>query len=471
MYNIQIVPQTTIQPMKNKSLSFLLSDNQFLVKLVQLASPIMLQQFIFSSLGMVDTMMIGQLGDAAVAAVGIANQVFFLVTLLYFGVTSGSAIFTAQYWGQKDIPRINQVLGLSLVISLAGGGIFALAALIAPGSIMRIYTADPIVIWQGSEYLRVIALSYFLTAVTYSYSAILRSIEQVRLPMIVSLIALSLNTFLNYGLILGNLGLPALGVRGAAYATLIARLVETGLTLFLVYSQKLPLAARLRELFRWDRIPFQKFFRTTLPVITTEIVWSLGTTTYNAIYARISTESIAAYNIAITLDRLVFVVFIGLAHACAIMIGNQIGAGKSEKASVFGKKILMISLIGAVLSGLLIFLFKNPILSFYKVTPLTLEFANRVLLVMIISLPIRSMNLIVLIGILRSGGDTIYAMLIDAGIIWAVGVPVALLGAFVFRLPIYWVYSMVMAEEITKLILGLVRFFQGRWAHTLTVPA
>lgn len=471
MYNIPIVSGKLHQPMKNKSLSFLLSDSKFLVKLLKLASPIMLQQLIFSSLGMVDTLMIGQLGDSAVAAVGIANQVFFLVTLLYFGVTSGSAIFTAQYWGQKDIPRINQVLGLSLMISLAGGGIFALAALLAPAGIMGIYTKDPAVIWQGSSYLRVIALSYFLTAVTYSYSAILRSIEQVRLPMFVSLIALSLNTLLNFGLILGNFGLPALGVKGAAYATLIARLVETGLTVTLVYFRKLPLAARFQELFRWDRIPFMKFFRTTLPVILTEIIWSLGTTTYNAIYAHISTESIAAYNIAMTLDRLVFVIFIGLAHACAIMIGNQIGTGNTEAATIYGKKYMLIGLIGAAFSGLLIFLLKNPILSLYRVTPQTLDFANRILLVMIFSLPIRSLNLIVLIGILRSGGDTLYAMLIDAGIIWIIGVPMALLGAFILHLPVYLVYTLVMADEITKLLLGLRRFFQGRWAHTLTAPA
>jgi Na+-driven multidrug efflux pump len=205
-------------------------------------------------------------------------------------------------------------------------------------------------------------------------------------------------------------------------------------------------------------------------VIVTEIVWSLGTTFYNAIYAHISTESIAAYNVAVTLDRLVFVVFFGLAHACAIMIGNQIGAGDTETASIFGKKYLLIGVICAVASGLLIFLVKNPILALYRVTPLTLEFANRILLVMILSLPIRSMNLIMLIGILRSGGDTIYAMLIDAGITWVVGVPIALLGAFIFKLPVYWVYTLVMAEEITKLLLGLRRFFKGRWVHALTVP-
>lgn len=452
-------------------MSFLLSDKKFLTKMLRLASPIMAQQFIFSSLGMVDTIMIGQLGDTAVAAVGIANQLFFLVTLLFFGITSGSAIFTAQYWGQKDVRRINQVLGLSLLLCLAGSGIFAGAAFLIPDRIMAIYTNDPAVIIQGSAYLRIIAGSYLLTAITYSYSAVLRSIEQVKLPMTVSLVALSLNTVLNYGLIFGNLGLPELGVQGAAAATLIARVVESSLTLALIYRRKLPLAARLREIFHWDQIPFRQFFRTTLPVILTEIVWSLGATTYNAIYAHINTESIAAYNIAVTLDRLIFVIFIGLAHACAIMIGNQIGAGDQEAASCYAKKYLLVSLISAAILGGFLFLIKGPILALYRVTPQTAFAADRLLRIMILSLPFRSLNLIVLIGILRSGGDTIYAMLIDAGIIWTVGVPIALLGAFALHLPVYWVYAMVMTEEVIKLSLGLIRFFRGRWANSLTSPA
>lgn len=452
-------------------MSFVLSDRKFLTKMFRLASPIMLQQFIFSSLGMVDTMMIGQLGDISVAAVGIANQVFFLVTLLFFGITSGSAIFTAQFWGQKDVRRINQVLGLSTLMCLVGGGIFSLAALISPGWIMGLYTNDAAVVSQGLGYLRITALSYLLSAVSYSYFAILRSIEQVRLPMTVSLVALSLNSILNFGLIFGNLGLPELGVNGAAAATLIARFIETSLTLYLVYKRKLPLGVRTRDLVRWTDIEFKKFFRTTLPVIITEIIWSLGTTTYSAIYAHISTQSIAAYNIAIALDRLVFVVFIGLGNACAIMIGNQIGSGRPEQAAIYGKKYLLIGLMGAAGFGLLMFLIKNPILSLYRVSPQTIQFAERILLVMILSLPIRSLNLILLIGILRSGGDTIFAMLIDAGVIWAVGVPMALLGAFVFNLPVYLVYLMVITEEILKATLGLIRFLRGRWVNTLTAAA
>jgi putative MATE family efflux protein len=446
----------------------LFSNRKFLSQLLRLASPIMLQQFIFSSLGMVDTMMIGQLGDVSVASVGIANQVFFLVNLLLFGITSGSAIFTAQYWGKKDIPRIQQILGLSLVLSLAGGAIIALIAILYPGTIIQLYSADPEVIKLGGKFLRIVAVSYLFSAITYCFFVILRSIENVRLPMITSIIALSLNTLLNYCLIFGNFGFPELGVEGAAIATVSARLFEVSLILILVYRNKLPLAARPKDLLRWDLIKLRKFFRTTLPVIITEIIWSLGTTTYTAIYAHISTQAIAAYNIAVSVDRLIFVIFIGLGSACAIMIGNKIGEEDLDTASLYGKKVLLLGVVSAAVLGALMLLVKNPLISLYGVTPETTKLAEYVMLMMIFSLPIRTMNLVLLIGILRSGGDTIYAFFIDAGVIWAIGVPLAYFGAFVLRLPIHWVYLMVVTEEIVKMSLGLVRFLKGRWIHSLT---
>ncbi len=436
--------------------------------MLRLASPIILQQLIFSSLGMIDTVMIGHLGDASVAAVGVANQVFFLATLLYFGITSGAAIFTAQYWGRKDIPRIQQILGLSLVISLVGGAVFTLVAIGYPQAVLQIYSADPEVISLGGEYLQITALSYIFTAITYSFSVILRSINNVKLPMMTSLFALSLNSLLNFGLIFGNFGLPALGVKGAAIATVTARLFEAFLIVFLVYRKQLPLAARPAALVKWDKIQLGKFFQTTLPVIITEIIWSLGTTTYTVVYAHISTEAIAAYNIALSVDRLIFVIFIGLGNACAIMIGNKIGEGEKDAAILFGKKYLLLGITAALALGLLMLLVKNPLLSLFGVTPETTLLAKNTLLVMIYSLPVRTMNLILLIGILRSGGDTYYAFFIDAGVIWIVGVPMAYLGAYLLHLPVYWVYLMVISEEVVKVSLGLIRFSKGRWIHSLT---
>ena len=452
-------------------LGSLFIDKKFITTMFRLASPIMIQNLIFSSLGLVDGLMIGQLGEGAVAAVGIANQIFFLVNLLLFGVTSGTAIFIAQYWGQQDIKRIQSVLGISLVMSTAGSLVFSLAGILVPLKVIGIFTTDPEVLFMGRQYLQLVAFSYVLTAITYCYSSALRSTENVRLPMLVSLLVLSLNTLLNYCLILGNFGFPALGVKGAAIATVISRFLETGLIVWIIYRRKLPVAARILAYFNYKILPTKKFFNTILPVIATEIAWSFGIATYNVVYARIGTESIAAINIAATLDRIIFVVFIGLGNACAIMIGNRIGAGERDLAIKYGKKYLLLGIIGAITFAGLMMALTNPLLSLYKVSNETILYTFRIMIVMALSLPIRSLNLIVLIGILRSGGDTRYAFFIDAGVIWSIGVPLAFLSAFVFDLPVYWVYSIIMAEEVVKLCLGLYRFFSNRWINMLTSPA
>jgi len=452
-------------------MKWLFADKKFLSTLFKLATPIMLQNLVFASLNMVDGVMIGQLGESAVAAVGVANQVFFLVSLLFFGIGSGTAIFAAQYWGQKDEERIQSVLGLSLLMSICGALLFSLIAILFPVQVISVYSKDPAVISQGSVYLQIVAFSYVITAITNSFIFVLRSTENVRLPLITSLVALSLNTLMNYGLVLGNFGLPSLGVKGAAIATIISRLIEVVLLLTIIYRQNFPVAARISALLNFKILPIKKFFITTLPVIATEIIWSFGITTYNVVYARIGTESIAAVNIAGTLDRIIFVVFIGLGNACAIMIGNRIGARENEVATEYSKKYLVMGTIGAAVLGLVMFTFASPMLSFYKVSGATINYTVKLISIMAISLPVRSLNLIVLIGILRSGGDTKFAFWVDAGSVWVVGVPLAFIGAFVFDLPVHLVYLMVLTEEVVKLSLGLYRFFSQRWINYLAAPA
>ncbi|MCD6425858.1 MAG: MATE family efflux transporter [Anaerolineales bacterium] len=452
-------------------MKFLFGNKKFLNTMLKLAAPIMLQNLIFSSLNLVDGVMIGQLGESAVAAVGIANQIFFLVSLLFFGVGSGSAIFAAQYWGRKDTERIQSVLGLSLLMSISGAVLFSLVAILLPVQVISIYSKDPAVISQGSVYLQIVAFSYVVTAITNSFAFVLRSTENVKLPLLTSLVALSLNTLMNYGLVLGNFGLPSLGVKGAAIATIISRLIEVVLLLLIIYRRKLPVAAKLPALLNFKILSIKKFFNTTLPVIATEIIWSFGITTYNVVYARIGTESIAAVNIAGTLDRIIFVVFIGLGNACAIMIGNRIGAQENELATDYAKKYLLLGAIGASVLGLIMFLFVTPLLSFYQVSAATIDLTVKLISLMALSLPVRSLNLILLIGVLRAGGDTRVAFFIDAGSVWVVGVPMAFIGAYVLGLPVHWVYLMVLADEAFKLVFGLYRFFSQRWINYLVAPA
>jgi Na+-driven multidrug efflux pump len=254
---------------------------------------------------------------------------------------------------------------------------------------------------------------------------------------------------------------------GAGVAALVARLVECAVILFLTYRAASPAAANLSELFHFDLAFARRVLQRMIPVAANELIWSLGITTYNIIYARIGTEAIAAVNIVATLDNLAFVIFIGMANATAILVGNQIGAGHQAEAHRYAVRSLSLSAILAVVIGGLLLASSELIFSIYKVSPEVIAAARQVLLVIALFLWIRVSNLMLFIGIFRAGGDTRIAFILDAGIIWVVGVPMALLGAFVLHLPVQWVYLMVMADEVTKWFFGMYRFASRKWIHNL----
>jgi MATE family, multidrug efflux pump len=452
---------------RSQALIGFFNDKDYYLRLYHFALPIALQQFIMSSLNMVGVMMIGQLGEVPVAAVGLANQIFFLLNLLLFGITSGSAIFTAQLWGKRDIPNIRKVLGLALTLGLTGGTVFLIIAEFFPAAALSIYSKDPAVIALGSDYLRIFGLSFIMFAITYCYSAVLRSTGDVRTPLVVSIATLSFNTLFSYVLIFGKLGFPILGVHGAAIAAFSARVLECIGLLWLVYRRDSPAAAKLRELFSFDLVFVGKVLKPVLPVVANEMLWSLGITAYNVVYARIGTESIAAMNIVASIEQLAFVLFQGIGNACAIMVGNRIGAGDEDEAFRYAARSEALGIAGGLVVGMMILASADPILSLYNVSPTVVDYAHRVLIIIGLLLWLRVSNMILFIGILRSGGDTRFAFILDGVIIWVVGVPLAFAGAFLFHLPVYWVYLLVMSEEITKWLLGISRFFSRKWIHNL----
>ncbi len=457
-----IVPQSLAQ-----RTAVYLSDREYYSRIFKFALPIALQQLIFSSLNLTANVMVGQLGETAVASVGLANQIFFLLNLMVFGVGSGAAMFTAQLWGRRDIANIRRVLGLSLGISLAGALVFLVIALFFPEQVLSIYTLDPLVIAQGSQYLRIFGFSFIFFAITATFSLVLRSIGEVRLPVSVTIFALFLNIVMSYVLIFGKLGIPAQGIYGAAYAILIARGVEAVLMVLLTYARRLPPAGTPRQLFSFN-LPFAKtVLRPILPVLLNEILWSLGITAYQVIYARLGTEQLAAVQISTTITDLAVVAFIGLGNATAILVGNLIGSGKEEQAQVYAGRSLLLSFLGSLVLGLALLVLSPFILSLYKVSPEVIGYARTFLLISASFLWLRMMNLIIFIGIFRAGGDTRFALLLDGFIIWLVGVPLTAYGAFVLHLPVYLVFLLTMSEEIVKWSLGLWRFFSHRWIHNL----
>jgi putative MATE family efflux protein len=444
-------------------------DPEYFDNVRKIALPIIMQQLMFSLLNMLGIVFVGQKGDASVAAVGLAGQIAFLLNLVHFGIISGAAMFTAQFWGKRDIANLRRVLGLCLILAISASLIFFILAQFFPSQILRIYSKDAEVIALGTNYIRTFSWTFLFFAVTFSYALVMRSTGNVKLPTTVSVGALFISTVLSYSLIFGKFGFPELGIQGAAVAMVIARFLECVTLLTVVYATKSPVAASFRELTGFDRVFFGKVIKPMLPVILNELFWSLGITTYNIIYGRMGTQAYAAMNIVATIEQVAFVVFIGVSNATSVLVGNRIGAGKEDEAYVYAGRSIGIGIVGGLLLGLVLQLVKGPVLSLYKVSPEVIENASYIINVVTFFLWIRVNNMTTVVGILRAGGDTRFSLFLDGIIIWIVGVPMAYLAAFIFGLPVYFVYLFAMSEEAVKWVLGIRRYLSRKWINNLTM--
>lgn len=443
-------------------------DKDFFRALFAIALPITLQNLIASSVNMLDTLMITSLGEASLAAVGLANQVFFFYGVTVFGVSTGSAVFIAQFWGKRDRENIKKILGLSLSIASIIGIIFTLAALFIPGRIMMVFSKDPEVIRLGVEYLTIVSFSYIITGLSFSYAVASRSVGNAKMPMVVSLVSFITNGIFNYLLIFGKFGFPALGIKGAAYGTVIARVVELSLILYSIYSGDGPLAANIKEMTNWNRSFVKRYIETAYPVIINEALWSLGTVLYSIAYAKIGTEAAAAVQILNTVQNLFMTITRGVGNACTVMIGNKIGAGEEEVAIEYANRFLILSVGLGLILGLGLYLSSDIILSIFKnLTPQLYITSKKLLNVLALFFTVKVFNGTMIVGVLRGGGDTKFSMLLEMGAVWLVGVPLAFLGALLFKLPVYYVTPLVYSEEIVKASIGLPRIFSKKWVTNI----
>ena len=341
----------------------MLRDRIFLKKAVLIALPVALQGMLNTIVNLVDTMMIGQLGETTIAAVGLANKVFFVFSLLVFGVASGSGVLAAQYWGNKDVKSIRKMTGLAILISLTGALLFVAPSVARPQLVMRIFTNSPGAIEVGAAYLAVAALSYPFTAVTNTYVAMLRAVGRVKAPVVISCMTILINITLNYTLIFGHFGAPELGAVGAAIATLTARIVESGAILAVVYGTRSPIAGRFGEMFGYSRAFIRQFVGTASPVIANEFMWGLGTTMYSLAYGRMGDNAVASITIATTIQDIVVVLFQGLSAATAVILGNEMGAGQLKRAEKYAKNFFILQFLvtlAAMGSGCTVFRLRWP---------------------------------------------------------------------------------------------------------------
>ncbi len=448
-------------------LKFSKSQKRFLGLLLTLAIPIALQNLLTCSMSVIDILMVGQINETAIAAVGIANQFVFMFIVIQYGIHSGVSIFTAQYWGKKEMTRIKHLSGMGILVGLAVAAVFSYVALILPDKLISLFSKDEAVVVLGADYIRIVGASFAFSAVIFSFMCNLRSMGFVKVPMVCSMVAVTLNIVLNYILIFGKLGFPALGVTGAAIATCTSKIVEGLFMAGIIYGKSYPLAATFKEMFSFDRPFLGRVLTTCWPVFLNELFWVTGISLYKLVYARIGTESIAAVNIVTTIEEFMFIPFFGIFHGGAIMIGNSIGAGQKKTAQAYGQFILITQFIIAVGAGLLMISSREFVLSFYNISPATYENAYYLMLVSGLIFWVKTTNFTTIVSVLRSGGDTQFGFLLDLTGVWCIGVPMAFFTAFYLGLPVYWVMALVAVEELFKLGVGIPRFFSQKWIRNL----
>ncbi len=436
----------------------------FYKTLFVIALPIIVQNLLQSLVNLIDTVMIGRLGETELAAVGLGNQIFFLLTLFLFGIGSGGSIFIAQYWGKKDLKGIHKTVGITLTLALVSSLLFAIIAISFPSWLISLYSKDSAVIAAGSEYLRIVALCYVPMGLSFAFSLALRSTEQVKIPLYATITSLLTNVTFNYFFIF----VLELGVQGAAAATVLARLTEFAMVFSIAYKRKLPIVAKISKYTSFTRDDVARYLKIAFPVIINEVLWSTGITMQNVIMARTSTEAIAAFNITGTVSQLTWVFFIGVGNAAAIIIGKKIGEnnilGAKKDANHFS---WFMPLVACAVAFLLIPISRIlPV--FFDVSPRILEQASLMLLVLMFTYPVKSFNMCMIVGICRSGGDTVYSAIVDSTYLWLLGLPLGALAAFVFKFDPFFIYAAFMSEEALKAITNFFRLKSGKWLNNVT---
>jgi putative MATE family efflux protein len=436
--------------------------------MLKLSLPVIIQNFISSFINMIDTVMVGKLGETEIAAVGIANQYFFFFNMFLIGICAGCSVFIAQYWGKKDVRNIKRIMGVGLISSIVISLAFVIFGASSPGKIIAMFNKDYTVIDLGGRYLRIVLVSYLFTGITFMYNFSLRSIGNAVQPMLISIVALICNAFFNYMLIFGKFGAPAMGVEGAALATVIARVTETTILVISVYTGKGVLAASIKELIDVTFDFVKKSYRTILPVILNDICWGFASLVYSVVYGRMGTQAVASIQICNTISNLFMVAVFGMSSAAAVMVGNSIGAGDEKIGRDYAKKFSILSVAVGIILGLVLAVTSPLMLNLFNVSQMVRNNSQIILYVISVIFFIRVLCIILIVGVLRGGGDAKAAFLIEGFTMWFIGVPLTILGAFVFKLPVYAVYSLAILEEATKCVMGIVRLRSGKWIKNVT---
>ena len=445
----------------------LFSDQVFNRKLLRLAFPITLQNLMLALVAAADAIMLGRVSQNAMAAVSLATQIQFVQNMLLGAIVSGVGILGAQYWGKRDFRKMGEIFSLSIHEAVLVSTAFFLGCRFVPEKLMLLFAHDPELVEIGAEYLRVASWSYLLTGISQCYLAIMRVSEHASRSAWISSGAVILNIVLNAVFIFGWFGVPAMGVRGAALATVIARVIELAWCIVSSYEKSfIPL--RIRELLRFNAVLFRDFWHYTLPVLGSFLLWGIGFTSYTAIMGHLGPDAAAANAVAAVVRDLMCCLCNGIAAGAGILIGNELGAGNLSRGKTYGQKAMILAFLIGGLSTLVI-LSSIPLVS--GCLELT-EQAHHYLVGMFVILSVymigRCVCTVVINGIFSSGGDTLFDVYSLAVCMWGIALPCAFLGAFFFHLPVLVVYACTCVDEVGKIPWVMLHYRKYKWVRNIT---
>lgn len=442
---------------------------EFYKEIRHIAVPITLQSLFQSSVSVIDQIMVGQLGSVSIAGAGIGGKFSSLLIVTVTGIATGSGILISQYYGSKNEKGVNDSFIINLIFALLVGGLFSIFSILFSKQIMSIYSTDSSTINYAASYLKIVSFGFIPMTLTIIISSLLRCIGYASYPMIASIISVVLNTVLNYIMIFGKLGFPALGLDGAAYATDIARIVEFIMIItFLIKTKKknnMYLSIRINV----DKGFVQKVFTILWPILMCEFLWCLGENGYAMIYGRIGTDACAAMTLTNPVQSLLIGLFSGIAAAAGIIAGKALGSSRFDDAYIMSERMITMGVVGSVILGGVLSIFSSLYVKIFSIPEYIKQDTVYILYAFSIILFVKVSNMILGGGTLRSGGNTRIVMVIDIIGTWIFGIPMGIVAAFVFDMPIYYVYFILSLEEVVRLIIELIVFKKRLWMKNITV--
>ena len=442
-------------------------QDAFRKSLFQIALPVTLQSLLQSSFSVVDQLMIGQLGSVSIAGIGLGGKFAGLFSVLVSAVAAVAGIMIAQHLGKKDLRQVGRSFYLNLIIALIIAVVFGTAAIGLPEKIMSLYTKDQPTIEMASVYLRIYALGFLPAAVTTILSTLLRCMDAAVQPLYASIAAAVVNSGLNYILIFGKLGFPAMGTRGAALATVISQVCGCAITLIMFWRMRAKRRWNLPFSLQMDRSRWKHYAGILAPILVCEFFWSLGENVYASIYGHIGTQACAAMTLTNPIQALTIGALSGVAQASGIMVGKSLGAGEYQRARQESKKLMLCGFFGSLVLSASILIFAGYYVKIFQVEDSVRLMTINILMVYAVISPVKVQNMILGGGILRSGGRTEYVMYVDLIGTWIFGVPLGALSAFVLHQPIHIVYLMLSLEECVRLLISLAIFRRNSWMRSL----